>query len=109
MVVLQKLLWLVLATICCALGIVGLMLPVIPQVPFFFGAAWALTKASPRFRRWLHSHRWYQQMVKQLLTWKRRWAKRADEFLRQRQICWQWLTRQWQVEPVPIDDEEKHH
>lgn len=109
MVIFHKAFWLILALVLFICGIVGLLLPIIPQVPFFFGAAWSLTKASSRFENWLHRQRWYQQTVKQLLVWKRRWAKRTDDFLRQRQINWQWLTRQWQVEPVRIDKDDQNH
>lgn len=69
---LQKILWLILALILCICGVIGLLLPVIPEVPFFVGAAWALTKASPRFESRLHSRRWYQQTILHLLEAKRK-------------------------------------
>ena len=106
--VLQKILWLILALFLCICGVIGLLLPVIPQVPFFIGAAWSLTKASPRFESWLHSRRWYQQTILHLIHTKRKWAKKFDGMLQQRQINWQWLTRQWQVDTVPIDDDQKN-
>ncbi|MGO4174680.1 YbaN family protein [Bosea sp. TAF32] len=39
-----------------ALGIVGLMLPVMPGTVFLILAAWCFSRSSPRFETWLIGH-----------------------------------------------------
>jgi hypothetical protein len=39
-----------------ALGIIGLLLPLVPTTPFMLVAAWAFSRSSPRFHQWLYHH-----------------------------------------------------
>ena len=55
LIVLEKIGWGMLALTGFVGGIIGLALPVIPQVPFFLLALFALSKLSPRFHRWKSS------------------------------------------------------
>jgi len=50
--------WLLLglAWLCIMLGMVGIVLPVMPTVPFLLVAAWAASRSSPRLHHWLHTH-----------------------------------------------------
>lgn len=50
------LLWRVLAVLAFALGMVGVVLPIMPTVPFVLLAAWAAGKGWPQFERWLLAH-----------------------------------------------------
>ena len=63
LIILEKIGWGMLALTGFVGGIIGLALPVIPQVPFFLLSLFALSKLSPRFHRWLTSRHWYQRMV----------------------------------------------
>lgn len=45
-----------LAALCLVLALVGLVLPVMPTVPFLVIAAWAAARSSPRLHGWLLSH-----------------------------------------------------
>ena len=46
-----------LACLCLALAAVGVVVPILPTVPFLIVAAWAAARSSPRLHRWLMSHR----------------------------------------------------
>ena len=61
LIILEKIGWGMLALTGFVGGIIGLALPVIPQVPFFLLALFALSKLSPRFHRWLTSRHWGRQ------------------------------------------------
>jgi uncharacterized membrane protein YbaN (DUF454 family) len=61
--------WLLLALagVCILLGLVGIVLPVMPTVPFLLVAAWAASRSSPRLHRWLHEHPRFGHL---LLDWE---------------------------------------
>lgn len=49
-------LFLALAFLCLALGFIGIVIPVLPTVPFLLLAAWAAARSSPKLDEWLHTH-----------------------------------------------------
>ncbi len=49
--------WVVAGWGMLGLAVVGLFLPVIPQVPFAIGAAWCFSKGSPRLHKKLLAHK----------------------------------------------------
>ena len=51
-----RLLWRVLALAALALGLVGVVLPGLPTVPFLLLSAWAGGRGWPAFERWLLDH-----------------------------------------------------
>lgn len=60
-------LFLILALVSLALGIVGMFLPLLPTVPFVLLSAWAATRSSPRLARWLEQH---PQMGPYIREWR---------------------------------------
>lgn len=49
-------LWTALGLCCVALGLLGVVLPLLPTTPFMLLAAFAFGRGSPRLRRWLVGH-----------------------------------------------------
>lgn len=52
---LQKIFWNTLGGLSLIFGIIGLLLPIIPQIPFFLFSAYCFSKTSPRFKNWVQS------------------------------------------------------
>ena len=50
------LLWRAVAVLSLGLGMVGIVLPVMPTVPFLLVSAWAASKGWPAFEAWLVKH-----------------------------------------------------
>ena len=42
--------------LCVAIGLVGIVVPVLPTTVFLLIAAWAFSRSSERFQRWLYEH-----------------------------------------------------
>jgi len=51
-----SILWRTLALACVGLGLVGVILPGLPTVPFLLVAAWAAGKGWPQLEVWLLTH-----------------------------------------------------
>ncbi len=45
--------------LCLILAVIGIVLPLLPTVPFVLLAAICFTQSSPRFHQWLHQHRYF--------------------------------------------------
>lgn len=52
----SRTLWLILAAVSLALGIVGIVLPVLPTTPFILLAAFAAARGSNRLHAWMRNH-----------------------------------------------------
>lgn len=55
----QLILWRTIAIAALTLGVIGIVLPIMPTVPFLLVAAWAGSKAWPKLEQWLLNHRLY--------------------------------------------------
>ena len=64
-------LWWLLAYASLGLGIVGIVLPGLPTVPFVLLAAYAAARGSQRLRDWLLAHRQFGPMIR---DWEREGA-----------------------------------
>lgn len=61
---LKRLVFLVLALLFLALGLIGIILPGLPTTPFILLAAWAAAKSSPRLLAWLQQHPLFGDMIR---------------------------------------------
>lgn len=66
----QTLLWRALALLSVALGLIGIVLPGLPTVPFLLLAAWAGGKGWPALEAWLLNHPRHGPAI-------RRWRERG--------------------------------
>ena len=48
-----------------ALGIIGILLPVVPTTPFMLLALWGFSRSSDRFHNWLYTHRLFGPPLQQ--------------------------------------------
>ncbi len=68
---LKLLFWRALALACVGLGLVGVVVPGLPTVPFLLLAAWAASRGWPALERWLLEHPRHGPAVRQ---WRERGA-----------------------------------
>lgn len=69
----------ILAAVFILLGIVGLIIPVVPQVPFFAAGLFFLCMYSPKFKTTLKRSRIYQRYVKKHVESNARFKDMMDE------------------------------
>lgn len=60
--------YLALAYICVALGLLGVVLPLLPTTPFLLLAAWSASRGSPKLHAWLYAHPYIGKVIK---AWER--------------------------------------
>ncbi|MCD8354994.1 MAG: YbaN family protein [Clostridia bacterium] len=56
-----QIVWLVLGLLCLGLGTVGIVLPIIPTVPFYMATVFCFAKSSPKLHSWFLSTKLYQK------------------------------------------------
>ncbi len=57
----SKVIFITVGCICLALGTVGIVLPILPTVPFFMATAFCFAKSSERLHRWFVSSNMYKK------------------------------------------------
>ncbi len=60
----MKILLLCFGTLCVALGVLGIFLPVLPTTPFLLLAACCYGRSSQRFYLWLTTNRWCGEYIR---------------------------------------------
>lgn len=67
----SKTLWLIVGWIALALGMVGVVMPIMPTVPFLLVAVWCFSRSSPRLRNRILRNRQFGPSIR---DWLRRGA-----------------------------------
>lgn len=55
--------WVLLGCVSLALGLIGILLPVLPTTPFILLAAFAFSRGSPSLHAWLESHARFGRVI----------------------------------------------
>lgn len=61
---LHKTAWLTAGGLFLLLAVIGLLLPVVPQLPFFLAAIFCFMRCSQRFDGWMNRQHWFQKLKK---------------------------------------------
>ena len=61
---LKRQLLIAIGTICVALGVVGIFVPILPTTPFLLLAAACYIRSSQRFYHWLMNNRWFGTYIR---------------------------------------------
>jgi uncharacterized membrane protein YbaN (DUF454 family) len=61
---LKRRLLITIGTICVAIGVIGIFVPILPTTPFLLLAAACYLRSSPRFHRWLMNNRLFGTYIR---------------------------------------------
>ena len=75
----KKSLWIALGLFFVGCAYIGVLLPGVPTTFFVILAAWAFSKSSEKFNKWLHEHKLFGKYLtnwetKRIYPYKGRWA-----------------------------------
>jgi uncharacterized membrane protein YbaN (DUF454 family) len=62
---LKRVLFLLLGVSSLVLGVIGIVVPLLPTVPFILLAAFCFARSSPALHNWLMSHPWFSDALNQ--------------------------------------------
>ena len=62
-----RILWIILGFICLGLGVIGIILPILPTVPFFMATVFCFAKSSKRLHGWFIGTNLYKKHLDSLV------------------------------------------
>lgn len=62
----KKGIWLSLGVLFLVLTVIGLLLPVIPQLPFFLISVFCFMRCSTRIHDWMHRQHWFERIKRHI-------------------------------------------
>ena len=77
----QRWIWLICGGVCLAVGVLGIVLPVLPTTPFVLLAAYCFSRGSARYEQWLLNAPRFGPIVHD-------WRTRRAVPLRVKQLAW---------------------
>ena len=83
----KKYLLIVTGWISLTLGVIGIVLPLLPTTPFVLLAAACFAKSSPRFHKWLLTHKFFGPIIENFKS-----GKGIPKKIRNTTIVFIWLT-----------------
>ena len=65
---LSRMLWLFLGCICLVLGTVGVVLPILPTVPFYMATVYCFARSSKRLHNWFTGSKLYKKHLESFVN-----------------------------------------
>lgn len=70
-----RIFWIAAGFLCMGLGTIGVILPILPTVPFYMGTVFCFAKSSKRLHRWFLGTRLYRRHLesfvnRRAMTWR---------------------------------------
>ncbi len=63
-----KTIWIIIGFLCCGIGCIGVVLPVLPTTPFLLVASFAFAKGSDKFHSWFVSTKLYKKHLESFVS-----------------------------------------
>ena len=76
-----RFLWMIAGFLCLVLGTVGVVLPILPTVPFYMATVFCFAKGSKRVHRWFFGTRLYKKHLESFATNKEMTKKTKTSIL----------------------------
>lgn len=65
-----KIVWVIAGSVCFGLGTIGVVLPILPTVPFYMATAFCFAKSSERLHTWFVGTELYKKHLESFVTQK---------------------------------------